>query len=154
MLNEKDKKILRELLKDGRISFADLGRKCHMTRQSVFSRIKSLKNRGIIKNFTVNIRKKKIGLNIMAYVLIDTEPLRDFKREELKTLINIPQISKIQHLYGRYAFMMEVYAKDMDDLTSIIKKIHEFKYVRRTETLIVYCTEKYMPQHPIEGILK
>jgi DNA-binding Lrp family transcriptional regulator len=154
MLNEKDKKILRELLKDGRISFADLGRRCHMTRQSVFSRIKSLKNRGIIKNFTTNISKKKIGLNITAYILIDSEPLRDFKREELQSLINLPQISEIHHIYGRYGFIMEVYAKDMDELSGIIKKIHEFKYVRRTETLIVYCTEKYMPQHPVEGILK
>jgi DNA-binding Lrp family transcriptional regulator len=154
MLEEKDKKILRELLKDGRISFADLGRKCHMTRQSVFSRIKSLKNRGVIKNFTVNISKRKIGLNITAYILIDSEPLRDFKREELQSLINLPQISEIHHIYGRYSFIMEVYAKDMDELTGIIKKIHDLKYVRRTETLIAYCTEKYIPHHPVEGILK
>jgi len=145
---------LRELLKNGRISFANLGRKCHMTRQSVFSRIKSLKNKGIIKNFTVNISKKKIGLNVVAYILIDTEPLREFKRDELKNLINLPQISEIHHIYGRYSFIMEIYAKDMDELSGIIKKIHELKYVRRTETLIVYCTEKYMPQHPVEGILK
>jgi len=154
MIEEKDKKILRELLKNGRISFANLGRKCHMTRQSVFSRIKSLKNKGIIKNFTVNISKKKIGLNVVAYILIDTEPLREFKRDELKNLINLPQISEIHHIYGRYSFIMEIYAKDMDELSGIIKKIHELKYVRRTETLIVYCTEKYMPQHPVEGILK
>ena len=154
MLEGKDKKILRELLKNGRISFANLGRKCHMTRQSVFSRIKSLKNKGIIKNFTVNISKKKIGLNVVAYILIDTEPLREFKRDELKNLINLPQISEIHHIYGRYSFIMEIYAKDMDELSGIIKKIHELKYVRRTETLIVYCTEKYMPQHPVEGILK
>ena len=154
MLNEKDKKILRELIKDGRISFADLGRKCHMTRQSVYSRIKSLKHEGIIRNFTVNVNKKKIGLNITAYVLIDTEPLRDFQRDELKSLINLPQISEIHHIFGRYSFVMEVYAKNMDELSGIIKKIHELKYVRRTETLISYCTEKYMPSHPVEGILE
>jgi len=35
MLGEKDKEILKELLKDGKIYFADLGRKCHMTRQNI-----------------------------------------------------------------------------------------------------------------------
>jgi Lrp/AsnC family transcriptional regulator for asnA, asnC and gidA len=154
MLEEKDKKILRELMKNGRISFADLGRKCHMTRQSVFSRIKSLRHRGIIKNFTVNLDKKKLGLSIAAYILINAEPLRAFKKESMKELLNLPQIMEIHHIFGRYSYIMEVRAKDLDELTTIIKKIHEFPHVVRTETLIVYCTEKYYPQHPIEGILK
>jgi len=154
MLEEKDKKILRELVKNGRISFADLGRKCHMTRQSVFSRIKSLQHRGIIKNFSVNLDKSKLGLKIISYILINAEPLRAFNRKSIQELINLPQISEIHHIYGRYSYIMEVRARDLDDLTSIIKKVHEFPHVIRTETLIVYCTEKYMPEHPLEAILK
>ena len=46
MLGKKDKKLLLELLKNGRLSFSKLGRICKMTRQSVFSRIKTLKNEG------------------------------------------------------------------------------------------------------------
>jgi len=154
MLNEKDKKILKELIKNGRISFADLGRKCHMTRQSVYSRIKSLRHKGIIKKFTVSLDKKKLGLNIIAYILIRAEPLRAFRKDEMRNLMNLPQISEIHHIYGRYSYIMEVRAKDMDDLTEIIKKIHEFRHVRRTETLITFCTEKFRPDHPVEGILK
>ncbi len=153
MVNEKDKKILLELIKNGRISFADLGRKVHMTRQSVYSRIKSLQHRGIIRNFTVNLDKKKLGLNIIAYILIDTE-LKILKSKEMTNLIKLPQVSEIHSVLGRYALILEVRAKDMKELSDLIEKIHEFPYIRRTETLIVHITKKFMPQHPVRGILK
>jgi len=153
MINEKDKKILRELIKNGRISFADLGRKIHMTRQSVYSRIKSLQHRGIIRNFTVNVDKKKLGLNIIAYILIDTE-LKILKSKQMESLIKLPQISEIHSVFGRHAIILEVRAKDMNELSRLIEKIHEFPYIRRTETLIVHTTKKFMPQHPAMGILK
>jgi DNA-binding Lrp family transcriptional regulator len=154
MIENKDKKILGELLKNGRISFSDLGRKCHMTRQSVFSRIKSLQHKGIIKNFTVNLNEKKLGLNLKAYILLESEPLKEAKGDSLNSLKSLSQISEIHVLFGRYSFLIEVFLKDIDELKEIVKKIREIECVRRTETMIVYNTEKYMPQHPIEGALK
>jgi DNA-binding Lrp family transcriptional regulator len=154
MIENKDRKILGELLKNGRISFSDLGRKCHMTRQSVFSRIKSLEHKGIIKNFTVNLNEKKLGLNLKAYVLVESGPFRESKNNPFNSLKSLPQISEIHNLFGRYSFLIEVFVKDIDELKEIVKKIREIEHVRRTETMIVYNTEKYMPQHPIEGILK
>jgi Lrp/AsnC family leucine-responsive transcriptional regulator len=153
MIENKDKKILGELLKNGRISFSDLGRKCHMTRQSVFSRIKSLEHKGIIKNFTVNLNEKRLGLNLKAYILVESGPFKESKNNPINSLKSLPQISEIHHLFGRYSFLVEVLVKDIDELKGIVKKIREIEYVRRTETMIVYNTEKYMPQHPIEGAL-
>ena len=152
MINEKDKKILLELLKNGRISFADLGRKVHMTRQSVYSRIKSLQHTGIIRNFTVNLDKKKLGLNIIAYILIDTE-LKALKSKELENLIKLPQITEVHHVFGRCNLILEVRARDINELSGIIKKIHESPYIRKTETLIVHTTRKFKPDHSVEGIL-
>jgi DNA-binding Lrp family transcriptional regulator len=153
MLNEKDKKILRELIKDGRISYADLGRKVHMTRQSVYSRIKSLQHRGIIRGFSVNVDKKKLGLNIIAYILMDTD-LKALKSKEIESLIKLPQITEIHHIFGRHSIILEIRAKDMNELTGLIKRIHEFPYIRKTETLIVHTTRKFKPEHSVEGILK
>jgi DNA-binding Lrp family transcriptional regulator len=154
MIENKDKKILGELVKNGRISFSDLGRKCHMTRQSVFSRIKSLEHKGVIKNFTVNLNEKKLGLNLKAYILVETEPLRAFEKDTISSLRNLPQISGIHNLFGRYGFLMEVLVRDIDELKETVHKIHESEFVRRTETMIVCSSEKYVPQHPIEAALK
>jgi Lrp/AsnC family transcriptional regulator for asnA, asnC and gidA len=153
MIDKKDKKILVELLKDGRKSFADLARACKMTRQSIFSRIKSLRRRGIIKNFTVNLDQQKLGLNIRAYILISADPLGKFREKATKTLMDIPQISQIHILFGRFDFLVEVMVKDMNELSQILSKVHELEMINKTETMIVYKNIKYDIQHPIENVL-
>ena len=153
MLRNKDKKLLLELLKNGRLSFSKLGRICKMTRQSVFSRIKTLKNKGIIKNFTVNLDEKKLGLNLKAYILVETEPLRINREKAWNLLKALPQISQVHQLFGRYSFLIEVVVRNIDELSEIVRKVHRIEVVRRTETMIVFKTEKYRPQHPLEGVL-
>lgn len=153
MIDKKDKKILIELLKDGRESFADLARSCKMTRQSIFSRIKSLKRNGIIKNFTVNIDEKKLGLNLKAYILISADPSEEFREKAGKILAQSPQFSQIHRLFGRFDFLIEVLVKDVNELSDIIEEIHKLEMVNRTETMIVNRSIKYNVQHPIESAL-
>ena len=153
MIDKKDKKILIELLKDSRMSFADLARACKMTRQSIFSRIKSLRRKGIIKNFTVNLDQQKLGLNIRAYILISADPLGKFREKATKALMQLPQISQIHILFGRFDFLLEVLIKDMNELSQLLSKIHELEMINKTETMIVYKNVKYDIQHPIENAL-
>jgi len=153
MIDRKDKKILVELIKDGRESFADLARSCKMTRQSIFSRIKALRRKGIIKNFTVNLDQQKLGLNIRAYILISAEPLGKFREKAIKTLMQLPQTSQIHILFGRFDFLVEALVKDINELSSLLSKIHEIEMINKTETMIVYKNIKYNIQHPIENAL-
>ncbi|NIO44505.1 MAG: winged helix-turn-helix transcriptional regulator [Candidatus Aenigmarchaeota archaeon] len=154
MIDKKDKKILVELLKDGRKSFVNLARSCRMTRQSVFSRIKSLKRKGVIKDFTVNLSQKKLGLNLKAYILISAYPSEEFRQRAIKTLVKFPQFSQIHILFGRFDFLIEVLVKDIDELSNIVGKIHKLEMISRTETIIVYKNVKHNLQHPFEDVLK
>ena len=153
MIDKKDKKILKEMLKDGRKSFANLARACRMTRQSIFSRTKSLKRRRIIKNFTVNLNPEKLDLNLKAYIIVTADPTMGFRKKAAKTLSNLPQISQIHQLFGRFDFLIEVLVKDISELTKILSKIHELETVTRTETMIVHTNIKYDPHHPMENAL-
>lgn len=153
MIDKKDKKILVELLKNGRKSFADLARSCRMTRQSIFSRIKSLKRKGIIKKFTVDLNQQKLGLNLKAYILVSAGPSEKLREKASKNLMNFPQFSQIHILFGRFDFLIEVWVKDIDELSNIIGKIHRFEMIKSTETVIVNKNVKYNTQHPLENAL-
>ena len=153
MIDKRDKKILVELLKDGRKSFADLARSCKMTRQSVFSRIKSLRKKGIIKNFTVNLDHQKIGLELRAYILVSASPSEKSRERASEILAKFPQISQIHKLFGRFDFLIEILAKDINELSNIIGEIHKLDMINRTETMIVRKNIKYNIQHPIENAL-
>lgn len=153
MVDKKDRRLLLELLKNGRLSFSDLARRCYMSRQGVFSRVKSLKRKGVIQNFTVNLNNKKIGLNVKAFILVETKPLRDVQNKDFNGLRILPQISQIHNLFGRYSYLIEVIAGDVDELKDIVRKIHDLEIVIRTETMMVYKSEKNKPQDPFMGIL-
>lgn len=154
MIDKKDKKILVELIKGGRKSFADLARKCRMTRQSIFSRVKSLKRKGIIKSFTVDLNQRKLGLNLKAYILVSADPSEELREKAIKILIKFPQFSQIHRLFGRFDFLIEVFVKDINELSDIIGKIHSLEMINRTETMIVNKNVKYNIQHPIENLLR
>jgi len=153
MIDKKDKKVLVELLRDGRKSFADLARTCRMTRQSIFSRIKSLRHNGIIKNFTVTLDQQKLGLNLKAYILLSARPSEEAREKASKILSQFPQVSQINRLFGRFDFLIEVLVKDINELSDIIGKIYKLEVVTRTETMIVYKNIKYDVQHPFENVL-
>ncbi len=154
MINEKDKKLLKELLRDGRQSLSGLARRCPMSRQGVFSRIKSLRKRGVIQSFTATVDQKKLGLELKVYILVSADPLEEFREKACDALVKMPEISEVHQLFGRFDFIIEVAVRDISKLKEVVAKIHELEMVNKTETLIVYKTEKNNPQHPIEETLK
>ena len=152
-MKQKDKLLLLELLKNGRQNFSKLGRKFNMSRQAVFSRVKTLKNQGIIRNFTVDIDHEKIGINLRAYILMIIQPGKNAREKINKFFKECKQISQVHNLFGTYDFLLEVLVRDRAELTQLISKMHEFDSVRKTKTLIVYNTIKNDQSQPVEEIL-
>lgn len=65
-----DFKILNILSKNSKLSFKEIGKKVHLTGQAIGARINKLIDYGIIKNFTINIDKEKLGINITAMIKV------------------------------------------------------------------------------------
>ncbi len=61
-IDDIDRSIISELLKNANISNADLSVKCGITRQTVASRIKKLQKNGVIKNYKAVVDYEKLGL--------------------------------------------------------------------------------------------
>ncbi len=154
MIDEKDKKIMLNLLIDGRSSYADIGKNVGLTRQTVYSRIKSLKRKGFIKNFTSKLDLKKLDLKLKAYILLKASPKKELRKDAEKKLKRIPQISQMNYLYGQFDILLEVIVKDIDELTSLLKRLHEMQVVEKSETLIVYDIVKYKPEDPVKRVLQ
>ena len=69
-----DKKILQNLIEDGRRSFADMARELGVSRVHVRERVLKMIEDGVIEKFTVIINPEKIGSTVSAFFDVEVDP--------------------------------------------------------------------------------
>jgi len=102
-IDKVDKKLLFELNKDSTQPLHVLSEKLGLTSETISTRIKKLKQKGVIVRFTCKISLRNIGYDTYL-VLLDLRKLSKEKEDSFKTYLNMDK--KI-----RYAFMSAVMPK-------------------------------------------
>ncbi|NVN55815.1 Lrp/AsnC family transcriptional regulator [bacterium Scap17] len=73
-LNRTDSELLNLLIKDGRMSYADIARKLGISRAHARSRVQALVESGVIEQFTAVINPDKLGKGISTFVDLNVAP--------------------------------------------------------------------------------
>ncbi len=148
--DELDMKLLFELTKDGSISVPTLSKKLGINASVLYSRIKRLMKKKLIKKFTIVIDDALLGIGVKASVGINRDPKQ--KDQIHKQLMTIPEVVSISEVTGRFDIMIWVYAENLEALhTVVIEKIGKIDGIQGTETFVelqktdkdpVYLTKK------------
>ena len=72
--DELDMKLLFELTKDGNVSVPQLSKKLGINTSVLYSRIKRLLRKKLIKKFTIDIDDSLLGIGVKATVGINRDP--------------------------------------------------------------------------------
>jgi Lrp/AsnC family transcriptional regulator for asnA, asnC and gidA len=130
-----DMKLLYELTADGSISVPTLSKKLGINASVLYSRIKRLMKKKLIKKFTIEIDDSLLGIGVKASVGINRDP--KFKDEIHKQFMQTAEIVSISEITGRFDIMINVYAKNLEDLHAIvIEKIGKIDGIQNTETFV------------------
>jgi Lrp/AsnC family transcriptional regulator for asnA, asnC and gidA len=134
-IDDLDLKILSELSKDASISVPKLSKKVNINASVVYSRIKRLIKRGLIKKFTVIINDEALGLNVKALTGINMDSkLRD---NVLNELFKIPEVREVSEVTGRFDVLVTMNARSLDEMHQLIsEKVGRIEGVQKTETFI------------------
>ena len=129
-------KLLYELTKDGSISVPTLSKKLGINASVLYSRIKRLMKKKLIKKFTVEIDDSLLGIGVKASVGINRDP--KFKDAIHKKFMETPEVVSISEVTGRFDIMIQVYAKNLrSNLHSVvIEKIGKIEGIQNTETFV------------------
>ena len=151
-LDQYDKAILNALQKDSSISNLELSKLIGLSASACLARTKNLKESGVIKQFTTIIDEKKIGLDMMAFIMVVLSPL---KRETadffLERIHDIPQVLECYTIAGPRDYLLKVAAKDMQSYKDfILDSLMVIPGVSRIEANIVINTDKRTLMLPIE----
>jgi Lrp/AsnC family transcriptional regulator for asnA, asnC and gidA len=134
-IDDLDLKILSELAHDASISVPKLSKKISVNASVVYSRIKRLVKRGLIKKFTIVINDEALGFGVKALTGINMDSkLRD---NVLNELFKIPEVREVAEVTGRFDILVTMTSRSLDEMHKLIsEKVGRIEGVQRTETFI------------------
>lgn len=115
-LDRYDLEILRIIQDDGRISNQDLADRISLTPSPCLRRLNALEESGLITGYRALLDAKKLGLSLMALILISMdqhtpERLGNFEAK----IVEIPDVLECLLITGQDAdYQLKVVVKDMD----------------------------------------
>ncbi len=152
ILDQFDKEIIKELQINSSISNLELSKKIGLSASACLSRTKNLIESGVISQFTIIADEKKLGLETLAFALINLTPLnRKTIHAFLKNVKKFPQVLECYTLTGNYDFLLKIIAKDMPSYRDfIIDSLMQDAAISRVETSIVMGVDKRSFCTPID----
>ncbi len=134
-LDDLDIKLLSELIHDSSISIPNLSKKLGINASVLYSRIKRLTKKGVVKKFTILVDEAQLGVGVKATIGINRDPKL---KDEIHThLLQTPEIVTISEVTGRFDIMVSVHAENLEKLHNIvIDKIGKIDGIQSTETFV------------------
>lgn len=130
MVDKLDTKILQILEDDASLSYMEIARRLKLNESTVRKRVAALRQRGVIKKFTVAVDSSKIGFNTAAIVGVDVDPPKLL--EVAQKLCEIPETRYVATSTGDHMIMTEIWTRDGKELAKIIsEKIGIIEGVRK-----------------------
>ncbi|MEV6847067.1 Lrp/AsnC family transcriptional regulator [Actinoplanes sp. NPDC051411] len=120
-LDKTDWRLLAELQRDGRSSYAELARAVAMSPSAVAERVHRLEEAGVISGYRATVDPERVGLTVMAFVRLryPTGNYRPFHA----LLDSTPEIVEAHHVTGEDCFVLKVLARSMRHLEEVAGRI-------------------------------
>ena len=138
-LDAHDKRILSILKTEGRLPVSEIAERVGLSKTPCTVRMKKLREKGVIKGFTVILDQSRIGRNHVAFVevkLHDTSEaaLTDFN----KAVRQIPEIEQCHMIAGPFDYLLKVRTRDIMAYRRVLgDTISTLPHMANTSTFVV-----------------
>ena len=123
-LDRTDKALLNALQGNARLTVAELADRVSLTTSPCWRRVKNLEDSGVISGYQAILSPKALGYGVTAFVsiMMDTHS-KEIARAFEQRLLDIPEIVACHNVSGRYDFLLEVVAKDLESFGEFAREV-------------------------------
>ncbi|MBI2558744.1 Lrp/AsnC family transcriptional regulator [Candidatus Woesearchaeota archaeon] len=139
-MDKLDLQIIELLSKNSRTSFMEIARKLKVSESTIRKRVSNLEKNNIIKKYSLIVDANKIGFENVALIGVDVVPEKYL--EIAKKLPEFEEIKYVASSTGDHMFMLEVWAKNGDELRTLSDKIKGLEGVTRICPALIKDTLK------------
>lgn len=132
-----DRRILRELTRDGRLSVSAVAQLANISRANAYNRLERLRTSGVITGFTVLVDPLQVGLTTSAYVALTVR--QNSWRDLSQRLRLVPEVVHMALVGGDVDVMLLVRAEDNEALRGVVfDQLQALPDVLSTRTLLIF----------------
>jgi Lrp/AsnC family transcriptional regulator, leucine-responsive regulatory protein len=123
-LDQIDQRIIGELIDDGRVPMAELGRRVNLSPPAVSERVQRLEQAGVITGYRAVVDPRALGYQLIAIVRVKPSPGQLHRIPELA--LQIPEVGECHRITGEDCFYLKLHLRSIDELTSLLDRFLAF----------------------------
>jgi len=147
-LDEVDRKILAEYVRDSRSSFREVAKRIGVSTGTVIAHTKRMEKEGIIRSYSAVVDWEKVGYQLTAVteIKVSKGKLLEMEREIAK----IPCTYVVYDITGSTDAVVMAKFRSREELSQFTKAILAMSFVESTNTHLVLTTVKEDYRLPVE----
>lgn len=140
-LDPTDFHLLDLLQRHGRTSQHDLAGAVGLSSPAVGERLRKMEERGIIRNFTVVVDPRKVGMDVTAFIFVGINGSR-FYPEFRERVMEHAEVLECHSITGQGSHLLKIRTDSTSTLEGLLAEIQAWPGVQWTTTSIVLSTMK------------
>lgn len=122
-LDRYDIAILHELQQDARLSNAELAQRIGLSSAPTWRRVRWLETQGYITGYRAELNRRKLGLDVLAFVRVDAERNNGASTRALEEAIKqLPEVIACHYISGAGTFELQVMVTDLEQFSQFSVK--------------------------------
>ena len=137
-----DRKIIRELRLDGRLTVTELARRVGLSKTPCQLRLKRLTENGFIRGFRAQVDFRKLGEGHVAFAEVKLEDTREKALAAFSAAVSrIEEVEECHMIAGNFDFLLKVRTSDIGGYREVLgEKISSLPHVASTSSFVVMET--------------
>ena len=137
-MEDTDRDIVRQLARDGRMSYTDLAKTTGLSTSAVHQRVRRLEQRGVITGYVATVSAEAIGLPLTAFISVT--PLDPAAPDDAPDkLAHLAEIEACHSVAGEESYILKVRVATPGELEALLTRIRAEANVA-TRTTVVLST--------------
>jgi Lrp/AsnC family transcriptional regulator, leucine-responsive regulatory protein len=135
LLDPVNLRVLDELVAEGRIPMAELGRRVGLSAPAVAERVQRLERAGVIAGYCAELDPRALGFPVSAVVRIRPSPGQLQRIPEVAR--ETPEVAECHRITGDDCYLLRLHLRSIDDLEEVLDRFTPYGL---TTTSIVHST--------------
>jgi DNA-binding Lrp family transcriptional regulator len=150
-LDRIDRRILRNLLTDGRMTNVELARRVGISAPPCLRRVRALEEAGIIRGYHADLASEALGFSVTVFAHVGLASQADADLKAFEELVATwPEVREAYMLAGETDFLLKIIARDWDSYQRFLStKLTSAPNVSHVKSALMLRLSKRDPGVPI-----